>query len=51
MKENRKKPEIKQPIHPTPNAPQREGESNFKKPLVDKSNYNDRKNPRGGCGC
>ncbi|MES2199316.1 MAG: hypothetical protein V4489_04030 [Chlamydiota bacterium] len=47
MKENRKKPQNKLPIQQTPNAvPQKE----INKPL-DKENYSDRKNPRGGCGC
>ena len=47
MRENRKKPQNKNPIQPTPAVvPQKE----VIKPL-DKVNYNDRKNPKGGCGC
>ncbi len=48
MKEHRKKPQNKLPIQQTPIiVPQKE----INKPCSDKENYNDRKNPRGGCGC
>ncbi len=47
MRENRKKPQNKNLIQPAPTvAPQKE----ISKPL-DKVNYNDRKHPKGGCGC